>query len=338
LGALKIFAHETPGVENGSMEFNRETLQPTYHFRLGIPGSSYASEIAKRWGLPDAIIERARELVGSKKNRFENLLEDLESRLQKYRSLSEAASIKQTELDGLIRLYRQKYDEISSNEKKLKKKAIEESDQIVQEANKAIEQAIKKIREEQASREAIKTAHELINQEKEKIRQERKHIEKTPIETPLPRKSIEKATIGAEVFWVDYQLNGTILSEPDAEGRVLIQTDGMKVKVSIKDLTSASGKKQKIDISDVKVTFQKSMSNELDLRGYRVEEALIEVDKFLDEAILSGLNEVYIIHGKGTGALMKAIHEFLDRHRRVKSKGFPKWNLGDTGMTVVELG
>jgi len=230
-----------------------------------------------------------------------------------------------------------KYDEISSNEKKLKKKAIEESNQIVQEANKAIEQAIKKIREEQASREAIKTAHELINQEKEKIRQERKHIEKTPTETLLPRKSIEKATIGAEVFWADYQLNGTILSEPDAEGRVLIQTDGMKVKVPIKDLTSASGKKQKIDISDVKVTFQKSMSNELDVRGYRVEEALIEVDKFLDEAILSGLNEVYIIHGKGTGALMKAIHEFLDRHRRVKSKGFPKWNLGDTGMTVVEL-
>ncbi len=338
LGALKIFAHETPAVENGSMEFNRETLQPTYHFRLGIPGSSYASEIAKRWGLPDEIILRARELVGSKKNRFENLLEDLESRLQKYRSLSEAASIKQTELDGLLKLYRQKYDEISSNEKKLKKQAIEESDQIVQQANKAIEQAIKKIREEQASREAIKTAHELINQEKQKIRQERKHIEKTPIETPLPRKSIEKATIGAEVFWADYQLNGTILSEPDAEGRVLIQTDGMKVKVPVKDLSSASHKKEKTSFADVKVTYEKLQSNELDLRGFRVDEALIEVDKFLDEAILSGLNEVYIIHGKGTGALMKAIHEFLDRHRRVKSKGFPKWNLGDTGMTVVELG
>jgi DNA mismatch repair protein MutS2 len=144
LGALKIFAHETSGVENGSMEFNRATLQPTYRFRLGIPGSSYASEIAKRWGLPDEIIQRARELVGSKKTKFENLLEDLESRLQQYRSLAEDASIKQTQLDGLIKRYKDKYDEITADEKKLKKKAVEESEQMVQQANKAIEQAIKK--------------------------------------------------------------------------------------------------------------------------------------------------------------------------------------------------
>lgn len=339
LSALKIFAHETPNVENGSMEFNRETLQPTYHFRLGIPGSSYASEIAKRWGLPDAIIDRARELVGSTKNKFENLLEDLEARLQKYRSLSEEASIKQSELDGLIKLYRHKYDEISSNEKKLKKQAIEESDQIVQQANKAVEQAIKKIREEQASRDAIKAAHELIDHEKEKIRRERKRVADLPVQASQPDKTIEKAAIGTEVFWAEYQLYGTMLSDPDGEGRVSIQTaDGIKVKVPIKDLAYASNKKLKIDTSDVKVSYRKNASSELDLRGYRVEEALMEVDKFLDAALLSGLNEVYIIHGKGTGALMKAIHEFLDRHRRVKSKGFPKWNLGDTGMTVVELG
>ena len=338
LGALKIFAHETSGVENGSMEFNRETLQPTYNFRVGIPGSSYASEIAKRWGLSDEIIHRAREIVGSKKNRFENLLEDLESRLQKYRSLSEEASIKQTELDGLIKLYQHKYDELSAEEKKLKKRAIEESEQIVQQANKAIELAIKKIKEEQASREAIKAAHELLNQQKEQIRQERKHIEKIPVQTSPKGKSIEKATVGDEVFWAEYQLSGTILSEPDAEGRVLIQTDGMKVKVPINDLTTASIKKQKTASADVRVTYEKRHSNELDIRGFRVEAALIEVDKFLDEAILTGLNEVYIIHGKGTGVLMKAVHEFLDRHRRVKSRGFPSWNLGDTGMTVVQLG
>lgn len=338
LGELKIFAHETSGVENGSMEFNRETLQPTYRFRLGIPGSSYASEIAKRWGLPDEIINRARELVGSKKTKFENLLEDLESRLQKYRSLAEEASIKQTQLDGLIKLYKNKYEEITADEKKLKKKAVEESEQLVQQANKAIEQAIKQIREEQASRTSIKVAHDLVNQQKEKIHRERKHIDKAPAQASHPRKSMKKIAMGDVVHWADYQLNGTIISEPDSEGRVLIQTDGMKVKVPMKDLSPASLKQEKTSSADIKITFEKRHSNELDIRGFRVEDALIEVDKFLDEAILSGLNEVYIIHGKGTGALKKAVHEFLDRHRRVKSKGFPQWNLGDTGMTVVELG
>lgn len=336
-GALKTFAHETEKVENGSMEFNRETLEPNYHFRLGIPGSSYAYEIAKRWGLSEEITFRARELIGSKKNKFEKLLEDLENRMQKNRSISSELSIKQSQLDGLIKLYQDKYDQLTSNERDLKKKAIEESNEILQQANKTIESAIKQIKEQQASKEAIRTAHQLIEEKKEKLRQAEKQIKKKKLEVTSSKKPLEKVNTGQEVFWSVYQLTGFVLSEPDAAGRVLIQAGEVKIKVPLNELTTPQEAMTKSTTAKVRVNFEQIKSNELDIRGFRVDEALTAVDKFLDEAILAGLDQVYIIHGKGTGALRKAIHEFLDKNVRIKSKSFPKWSLGDTGMTVVEL-
>jgi DNA mismatch repair protein MutS2 len=335
--ALKVFAHETAGVENGSMEFNRETLEPTYHFRLGIPGSSYAYEIASRWGLSKKITDRARELVGTKKSKFEKLLEDLENRLQNNRLASNELSIKQSQLDGLIKVYQGKYDELSSNERELKKKAIEQSNQILQEANKAIELAIKQIKEQQASREAIRAAHQLMKQQKEKLREEQHRIKKKKAEAAVSKKPLEKVTVGQEVTWLAYQSNGIVLSEPDAAGRVMIQTGEVKIKVPMSELTSSFQTIHRSSPTKINVNYEPVKTNELDLRGFRVDEALVAVDKFLDEAILSGLEQVYIIHGKGTGALRQAIHEFLDKNLQVKSKGFPKWSLGDMGMTVVEL-
>lgn len=336
-GALKVFAHETEGVENGSMEFNRETLDPTYHFHLGIPGSSYAYEIASRWGLSEKITDRARELVGTKKSKFEKLLEDLENRLQSNRSISDELSIKQSQLDGLIKLYQGKYDELSKNERELKKKAIEDSNQLLQDANKTIELAIKQIKERQASREAIREAHQLMRQQKEIIREEQQRIKKKKSEVEVSKKPLERVAVGQEVTWSAYKSNGIVLSEPDSAGKVLIQTGEVKIKVPLNELTSSSKVMPKSSPTKINVNFDQVKSSELDLRGFRVDDALLAVDKFLDEAILSGLEQVYIIHGKGTGALRQAIHEFLDKNLRVKSKGFPKWSLGDMGMTVVEL-
>lgn len=336
-GALKIFAHETDGVENGSMEFNRDTLEPTYHFCLGIPGSSYAYEIATRWGLSEKITDRARELVGTKKSKFEKLLEDLENRLQSNRSISNELSIKQSQLDGLMKLYQDKYDELSKNERELKKKSIEESNQILQDANKAIELAIKQIKEQQASQEAIRTAHQLMKQQQQKLRDEQQRIKKKKAEAESSKKPLEKVTIGQEVIWSAYKSNGIVLSEPDAAGKVLIQTGEVKIKVPLNELTLAPQITAQTSPTKININFEQIKTDELDLRGFRVAEALIAVDKFLDEAILSGLEQVYIIHGKGTGALRQAIHEYLDKNLRVKSKGFPKWSLGDMGMTVVEL-
>lgn len=336
-GALKVFAHETEGVENGSMEFDRETLQPTYHFRLGIPGSSYAYEIATRWGLAKEVTQRARELVGSKKNRFEKLLENLENRMQKYQSLSEELSIKQSRLDGLIKLYERKNDELLKEEHKLKNKAIEESNQILHQANKSIEEAIKQIKEQQASRESIRIAHQLIEQEKEKLREEQEKYSKKKKVISTSKIPLKEVVIGQEVFWTAYQSNGIVLSEPDAAGKVWIQSGDVKVKVPLNELTSSSNTAVKLNSINVRMNFEQLKNNEIDVRGYRVDDAIVAVDKFLDDAILSELDQVYIIHGKGTGALKEAIHKFLNTNLRVKAKGFPRWNPGDTGMTVVDL-
>lgn len=338
-GALKVFAHETPGVENGSMEFDRDTLQPTYHFRLGIPGSSYAYEIAKRWGLKDEITQRARELIGSQKTQVEKLLMDLDNKMKKYRALSEELEEKDVQLNELIKSYQAKNEDLEKREREFKKKAIDEAEEILRDANRAVEQSIKQIKEQQASRDAIKQAHELIEQEKQKIYAKKKKTSRAKAKDS-PLKPLDKASVGQDVFWSTYQSFGTILSEADSAGRVLIQTGDVKIRVPFAELSYASKSKQKAASAfptHINMNFDRLKSDELDIRGYRVDEALAAVDKFIDEAILSGLKKVYVIHGKGTGALRKAIHQLLESHKKVKNKGHAEWNLGDTGMTVVEL-
>ena len=339
-GALKVFAHETPGVENGSMEFDRDTLQPTYHFRLGIPGSSYAYEIAKRWGLKEEITQRARQLIGSQKTQVEKLLMDLDNKMQKYRALSEQLEDREQELNELISTNQQKNDDLEKRERNFKKKAVDEAEQILRDANRAVEQSIKQIKEQQASREAIKQAHELIEHEKNKIQAEKKKTSRPKSKDRSSMRPLDKAHIGQDVFWSTYQSFGTVMSEPDSAGRVLIQTGDVKIRVPVTELSYASKSKRKPGsgfATNININFSKLKSDEIDIRGYRVDEALAAVDKFIDEAIISGLKQVYVIHGKGTGALRKAIHQLLENHKKVKNKGHAEWNLGDTGMTVVEL-
>jgi DNA mismatch repair protein MutS2 len=339
-GALKVFAHETDGVENGSMEFDRETLEPTYNFRLGIPGSSYAFEIARRLGISEKITSRARELTGSKKNKMEELLIDLETRMQQYRSLTNELSIKKSDLDSLIKLYEHKNDELLKKEKTFKKDAIDEAEQILKQTNAAVENAIKTIREEQASKEAIKHARESIKVEKVLIKEERLKLKKKKTESRSSKQPLTKVMLGQDVFWKTYQRNGVVLSTPDASEKVLIQAGDVKMKVPLNELFPAKTTDAK-NIHRSRITIKTTMSSlktsELDIRGFTVDEGIGAVDKFLDEAIMSGLEQVYIIHGKGTGKLRKGIYIFLEKHPRVKGKEYPEWSLGDTGMTIVNL-
>ena len=340
LGALKVFAHETKGVENGSMEFDRETLQPTYHFRVGIPGSSYAYEIARRMGIPENITRRARQLVGSRKNQVERLLADLEDRLQKYRTLTNDLSIKQSQLDSLIKLYEQKTKEFRTKENTLKKEAVEQAEQIIQNANITIEQAIKQIREAQANRESIKQAKELIRQQKKLLEKEKRKLSLSRSEDKSQKEFLKMVSIGQKVYWEPFKSQGVVLSKADASGRVLIQIGDVKIKAPIQELYPVKeSREKKTPVYRLKISddVNKLKTNEIDIRGYRVEEGIAAVDKFLDEAILAGLDQIYIIHGKGTGRLREGVFKYLDKHPRVKSRSYPDWSLGDTGMTVVKL-
>jgi len=334
-GALKAFAHETDCVENGSMEFNAETLQPTYRFRLGLPGSSYAFEIAQRWGLSGEIINRSRQLVGKEKHHLENLLVDLEKRAVKYQSQLNEINIKQSELDGLIKLYMEKRNQLISNEKSLKQKAVSEADEIIRSANATVEQAIREIRQEQATRTAIRQAKQQIEQEREKIRSQQKILAEQQI--PAQGKPLSEITIGQRVRWKGYNQTGTILSNPDASDRLLIDTGEVKVKVPLNELEALDDETK--SKSKVRVSYRMEIdaSNELDLRGMRAEEAQHLTEKFIEDAVLAGLHQLYIIHGKGTGALRKTINSFLDKHNQVVSKHLADWNQGGSGVTVVNL-
>jgi DNA mismatch repair protein MutS2 len=333
-GSLKAFAFDHPDIDNASMEFDVETLEPTYHLREGIPGSSYAFEIAHRLGLDDHIIDQARTIVGSHKDRFERLLLELEDKLTHYRKLTQEASIKESELRGLTKLYSERSKELKKHEKKLKKQAAAEAEQILKEANATIERTIRELKEQGASKESIRHAKsEMENARKrvETVQHSFQDATKKEPERPVGR--------GDRVRWTPFGYEGTVVSDVDKQGRVMLQTPSAKFQVPVAELShngvSPPPKRRRF----VKVDLERSgeYRHEIDLRGMTVDEATESVDKFIDDALLAGFHQVRIIHGKGTGALRKHIGEFLDTHPRVQATRLGNWNEGGTGVTVVEF-
>jgi DNA mismatch repair protein MutS2 len=336
-GALKEFAFNTAGVENGSMEFDAETLKPTYRFRLGMPGSSYALEIAERVGISESVLKRARSQLGSEKGRLERLINDLEQKAQDSAKLAAELELENTRLKGLANLYSERSDALKRNEKELKSKALAEADTILKQANAAVERAVREIREYGASKESIGEARKKLANEKSKVA---KAIKSLPTDVPEPANlSPPQVCIGETVYWKKQGTHGTIVSEMDGSGKVLIQVDNFKFRVPVSEIFESDTKPSEQTGSCVKIDIaqKNELLPEIDLRGQKIDEAITNADKFLDDAVLAGWSQVRLIHGKGLGILRKGIDEFLDKHPRVKAKKMGAWNEGDTGVTVVDL-
>lgn len=332
--ALKAFAFRTEGVANGSMEFDVKTLKPTYRFRAGIPGSSYAFEIASRLGLAVALIARARELVGSQKDRLEGLILELQEKIQHYQNLYHQANIKESEYRGLAKLYQERSDALKRDEKQIKRKAVAEAEEMLHQANAAIEGAIRQIKEQGAERQAIRRAKESLAEQRQKVEAVREQVvERTP--EPL---SQEPVAVGDFVRWDKFNNTGQVLSEADGQNRVLLQVEGVKIRAPLEELRKIVRQPVRLQ-GVVQVNLEKpaDYKNEIDLRGLRAEEALEKVEQFLDEAQMAGFSEVRIIHGKGTGKLRTSITAFLRQHPRVRASRLGNWNEGEAGVTVVEL-
>jgi DNA mismatch repair protein MutS2 len=187
-GELKAFAHRHSRVENGSMEFNLETLEPAYRLRLGIPGSSYAVEIARRYGLPEPLIQQARKYVGEAKDKLEDLILNLEERIQELEKKNSELSIKNTQAEAMRNLYQRQLDELKKNKADLKQQAAEEAQRILQEANALIERTVQEIRQTQASRAAIKSAKTLIREKKGEIEKAQIVEDPSPADIPFLQK------------------------------------------------------------------------------------------------------------------------------------------------------
>jgi DNA mismatch repair protein MutS2 len=338
-GALKSFAHEQPGVRNGSMAFDSATLQPTYHYNAGLPGASYAFDIAARLGLTSSIIQKAREMVGKDKITAEKLSAELEKRLAEQNELVEKLKLEEIRLAGLSKLYEERASSLKANETALRRKAVEESAQILQLANATIEEAIREIRQKEASRESIRDAKELLEAARQQVKEESARLsEKQKTETELRPQEI---FIGMNVWWTAQNARAVVAQPPDGNGRVLLEIGAIKSRVPISEIQKLDAQTKKHVTTSTRVRelteAREAILPEIDLRGQRVEEAVSAVDKFIDDAILAGWTELRIIHGKGTGALRQSINTFLTKHPRVSAARQAPLGQGDAGVTIVTL-
>jgi DNA mismatch repair protein MutS2 len=331
-GFLKVFAYETSGVENGAMEFDQATLTPTYRFRSGIPGSSYALEMAQRLGFEDDLMKRSRELLGHQQAKLEKLIAELEASAQRYRKDMEVMAAEKATLDALVGKYEEKISSLSREIKEQKRRAVEEAEQILQRANAAIERSVREIRESKAAPEAVKTIRQEVTQLREELSTQRKEVAEPP--EPETAALLE---VGSHVRLRTGSDTGEIVSvAPDGKTAVVV-FGNVKMRLPVSDLQATSVRPAQRATRSEGSGKLTPPATELDIRGMTGDEALPMVDKFIDDAVLAGLHRIDIIHGKGTGALRKKVTDFLSQHPRVKAHRLGEWNEGGTGATVVEL-
>ena len=332
-GALKVFAHETPGIENGAMEFDQATLTPTYRFHAGVPGSSYALEMADRLGFRDSLMARAREYLGGEHMRLEDLIQELEATAQEHRKELQAAAAERARATAMASEYDAKMASLSAELRERKRTAVEEAKTIVAHANAVIEKSIKEIRESGASRDVVRSS-------KEEVRAVRESLDKQEKGTPseLAEQMPVTITPGSVVTLIGRNDPGEVFAvSPDRKSAVVL-FGVVKLRVPVADLRPTSRKLPSQRVTGSALPDRSGpVQRELDLRGMTADEAFPLIDKFIDDAVLAGLNRIDVIHGKGTGALRKKVSEFLSRHPCVRSFRLGEWNEGGVGATVVEL-
>jgi DNA mismatch repair protein MutS2 len=337
-GTLKAFAHETDGMENGSMAFDEHSLQPTYAYRPGVPGSSYALEIAERVGFPKALLETARSFIGKGMLGLEELVSDLSQKIEQYEKLRRESDIRLTEYGALQKLYQDKTKELKRVQAETKAKAAAEAELILEKASRDMEAAIKQIKKEQASKEAVKAARETLREVRETVDKAQAESQKVLEPEKVARPPLERVNVGDRVEIADLQGIGTVLSTQRGGRRAEIEIGGVRLWVEVERLFAAPAEEKRQTRVNLQFTLETThVSPQIDLRGKYGDEALPELDSYLAAAAESNLGQVTIIHGKGTGALRVKVREFLNTHPLVKSyqDGGPKGD--DFGSTVVAL-
>ena len=341
---LKIYALSTPGVENACFEFDVESLRPTYRLLIGIPGKSNAFAISGKLGLPGYIIDDAKKRLSEQDVSFEDLLSDLEaSRRTIEKEQAEIAAYKK-EAETLKRQAVQKQEKLEEQRDRIIREANEKANAILREAKEVADETIRNFHK--FGKENISAAE--MEKERERLRKKIKDTSASAsLKTNKPKKTYKPSDfkLGESVKVLSMNLTGTIGSLPDARGNVTVQMGILRSQVNISDLEIieevspyAPKRMNRTAKSKIKMSKSLSVSPEINLLGKTVDEAVAELDKYLDDALLSHLNSVRVVHGKGTGALRKGIHEYLRRQKHVKSYRLAEFGEGDAGVTIVELG
>lgn len=340
---LKVYALSTEGVENACCEFDVETLRPTYHLLIGIPGKSNAFAISEKLGLPKSIIEDAKTRLSEQDESFEDLLTDLESgRRTIEKEQAEIAAYKR-ELEALKQEAQKKQEKIEAQRERILREANEKAHAILSEAKETADETMRNFHK--FGKANISAAE--MEKEREKIR---KQMDKARSgmtkEAKKPHKQHKASDfkLGESVKVLSMNLTGTVTSLPDSKGNVTVQMGILRSQVHISDLEIIEEKpsylqKRAANTGKGRVKMSKalSVSPEINLLGKTVDEAVAELDKYLDDASLAHLDSVRIVHGKGTGALRTGIHNYLRRQKHVKSFRLGAFGEGDAGVTIAEL-
>ncbi len=340
---LKVYALSTPGVENACCEFDVESLKPTYRLLIGIPGKSNAFAISSKLGIPDYIIEDAKERLTEQDVSFEDLLTDLETSKRTIEKEREEIEAYKREIEALKMQTRQKQEKLDEQRERILREANEKANAILRDAKDVADETIKNFRK--FGKENISAAE--MEKERERLRKKIKDTSAaSTIKAQKPKKAYKPSDfkLGESVKVLSMNLTGTISSKPDSRGNVTVQMGILRSQVNISDLeiieevNPYSPKAMKrTSKGKIKMSKSLSVSPEINLLGKTVDEAIAELDKYLDDALLSHLNSVRVVHGKGTGALRKGIHEYLRRQKHVKSYRLAEYGEGDAGVTIVEL-
>jgi len=333
---LKAYGYNRPGVANASVEFDIETLSPTYRLLIGVPGRSNAFEISSRLGLPESIIDRAKGFTGTDRHEVESMIASLEETRRQSEDDAERSHALLVESETLRKELQDKLQAYEERKEALDKKAKEKARKIVDEAKREAEAIITELREMRKNADQVVKEHELI--------EARKRLEEaTPLED---NKVLKKAAqvkaraqnlvVGDEVKVLSYGQRGTLL-EKVSNTEWVVQMGILKMKIADSDLEYIKPEKETVLRTAGVKNRNSHVKLELDLRGERYEDAILRTEKYIDDALLANYGRVSIIHGVGTGALRQGIQSYLKKHKRVKSFRFGEAGEGGLGVTVVEL-
>jgi DNA mismatch repair protein MutS2 len=335
---LKAYALKTEGVENASVEFDIETLRPTYRLLIGVPGKSNAFEISKRLGLVEGVIKRAREYMSEENLQFENLIRELQEKSIIAKQEAREAKRLKDEAEELKKKFEDKLGKLEKTREKAYIDARREAKDIVSNAKDEADDILKAMRDLEklgfsgGGRQRLEEERKKLKASLEKQEKGIHNMKENEGEI------ITKVTLGMEAFLPSLNQKVIIISMPDNKGDVQVEAGIMKVNVKLKDLrkTQATKAEKVRQKKELKLNLS-SIESRVDLRGLDSEEACYKADKYLDDAYLANLGEVTVVHGKGTGVLRKAINDMLKRHPHVKSYRLGSYGEGGDGVTMVEL-
>ncbi len=338
---LKVFALSAPGVENGCCEFNVETLRPTYRLLIGIPGKSNAFAISSHLGLSDEIIEEARQQLSEQDEDFETLISNLEeSRVTIEKEREEINRYKQ-EIESLKARLERKQENLDISRERILREANEQAHTILREAKEYADTTIKNFNK--FGKAGIDSR--AMEQERSRLREKMNSVEKNMSMKQKPKVNntlqAKDLHLGDSVRVLSMNLKGTVSTLPNAKGDLFVQMGILRSQVNIKDLEliadmdTAAPRQQRTNTGKIKMSKSSTIGMEINLLGKTTDEAISELDKYLDDAYLSHLPSVRVVHGKGTGALRKAVHNYLRRQKHVKEYRLGEFGEGDAGVTIV---